>query len=89
MWVSTFRKQNAGLHLLDYDTGMLKYSIHGFGDYIAKEYTYPAGVSGFGTLFSNNSMMALATSAERLGVPIMGESTLWLIDTSALITSSR
>ena len=28
--------------------GELQYSIHGFGDYVPKEFSYPAGVSGFG-----------------------------------------
>merc|ERR1719198_1169940 len=28
-WVSTFRLKNAGVHMLDYKTGELTYSIHG------------------------------------------------------------
>ena len=36
--------------MLDYN-GSLLYSIHGFGDHTPGQYSYPAGVSGFGTLF--------------------------------------
>merc|ERR1712048_981877 len=31
LWVSTFRTENAGVHMLDYETGDLIYSIHGGG----------------------------------------------------------
>jgi hypothetical protein len=68
VWVSTFRSGNAGIHMLDYNTGLLQYSIHGFTSFVPGEYSYPAGVHGFGSLFANNSMMALATSSEKMGV---------------------
>jgi len=84
VWVSTFRQKNAGLHMLDYN-GSLLYSIHGFGDYVPGEYSYPAGVSGYGTLLQPNSLMALATSSERHGVPVFGKATMFLIDISAVI----
>jgi len=88
VWVSTFRKRNAGLHMLDY-AGNLQYSIHGFGDYVPAQYSYPAGVSGYGTLLQPNSMMALATSAERGGLPIWGKGTMFFIDISAVITGAN
>uniref|UniRef100_A0A7S2JLJ6 SMP-30/Gluconolactonase/LRE-like region domain-containing protein n=1 Tax=Haptolina brevifila TaxID=156173 RepID=A0A7S2JLJ6_9EUKA len=86
VWVSTFRSGNAGVHMLDYD-GTLQYSIHGF-DFLPGQYSYPAGLSGFGTLFEANSMMAVATSAEKMGVPIFGTATMFLIDISKLITDN-
>ena len=39
VWVSTFRSGNAGLHLLDYDTGVLQYSLHGFTECARGPYT--------------------------------------------------
>mmetsp|Transcript_52141 Transcript_52141/g.137097 ORF Transcript_52141/g.137097 Transcript_52141/m.137097 type:complete len:461 (+) Transcript_52141:32-1414(+) len=89
VWVSTFRKENNGLHMLDYDSGQLKYSIHGFSDHRKLQYTYAAGVSGYGTLFQPNSMMALTTSAERMGIPVTGTGSIFLIDTSAIITTQE
>jgi len=85
VWVSTFRSGNAGVHMLDYD-GNLQYSIHGF-DTVSGQYSYPAGLSGFGTLFEANSMMAVATSAEKMGIPIFGTATMFLIDISKVITA--
>jgi len=85
VWVSTFRSGNAGVHMLDYD-GMLQYSIHGFNT-VPGQYQYPAGLSGFGTLFESNSMMAVATSAEKMGIPIFGTATMFLIDISKVITA--
>lgn len=139
--------------MLDY-SGNLQYSIHGFSDYTPGQYSYPAGVSGYGTLFQvsepllacpfprpayhsllcttpscvplspraggscrllnqpappglvpphtyptcayawpsahttqANSMMALATSAEKMGIPVMGTATMFFIDISAVITA--
>jgi hypothetical protein len=85
IWVSTFRKENAGLHYVDYATGELHYSIHGFTDYIDKQYSYPAGTSGFGTLFQEGSMIALATSAEKFGIPEFGVGTLFMVDVSKML----
>lgn len=62
VWVSTFRRENDGLHLLDYATGGLLYSIHGFDDYLKEQYSYSAGVSGMGTFRQSGSMIAMCTS---------------------------
>jgi len=83
VWVSTFRSKNAGIHMLDYN-GLLRYSIHGFTDFTPGEYSYPAGLSGYGTLFRNNSLMALATSSEKIGIPIFGVSNMFVIDTTSV-----
>jgi hypothetical protein len=62
VWVSTFRRKNDGLHLLEYATGKLLYSIHGFNNYVKAQYSYSAGVSGVGTYLQQGSMIAMCTS---------------------------
>ena len=54
--------------------------------YTRFQYSYPAGVSGYGTLGQKNSLMALATSSERFGIPIMGTATMWFLDVSTIIS---
>jgi hypothetical protein len=68
LWVSTFRTANAGVHMLDYETGDLIYSIHGTatfqGQGIAKHnYAYSAGIHGGGWLGHERGTILLGTSA--------------------------
>jgi len=63
VWISTFRLANPGLHMVEYETGKLIYSIHGLSDYIKDNYSYTAGIHGSGTLGKPNSVIAVATSA--------------------------
>ena len=50
--------------MLNY-SGELMYTVHGFTEYTPGQYSYPAGLSGYGSLFQSNSLIALATSAQR------------------------
>jgi len=63
VWVSTFRVDNPGVHMLDYVTGDLLYSIHGMQDFLPNNYAYSAGIHGIGTLGKPGSVLAVATSA--------------------------
>lgn len=63
IWVSTFRVGNPGVHMLDYVTGELIYSIHGIDKYITDNYSYSAGIHGTGQLGEPGSYIAVATSA--------------------------
>jgi len=63
VWVSTFRLANPGVHMLDYETGNLIYSIHGIDSYFEDNYSYTAGIHGTGTLGKPGSALAVATSA--------------------------
>merc|ERR1711953_960361 len=36
LWVSTFRVSNPGVHMLDYQTGELIYSVHGMDSLVPK-----------------------------------------------------
>lgn len=85
VWVTSFRQGNAGIHMLNY-SGELMYTVHGFTEYTPGQYSYPAGLSGYGSLFQSNSLIALATSAQKGGVPLLGTATLFLVDVSKLIT---
>ena len=50
IWVSTFRTGGSGVHMLDYDTGALKYSVTGLSHYLPNQYLYSAGIHGTGTI---------------------------------------
>lgn len=63
VWVSTFRTQNAGVHMLDYETGDLIYSVHGTADYLQGNYAYSAGIHGGGWLGHPRGTLVLGTSA--------------------------
>ena len=52
-----------GVHMLDYETGKLLYSIHGMSDMLKGNYAYSAGIHGIGALGQSNSVLAVATSA--------------------------
>jgi len=88
IWVSAFRETNPGIHMVDYETGELKYSLRGFDSYFPGQFTYPAGVSGTGTLGQEGSLLALATSTQKgLTVPPLlqwGRSGVFIIDISHL-----
>ena len=43
VWISTFRLGNPGVHMVDYETGKLLYSIHGIDSYLEDNYSYSAG----------------------------------------------
>lgn len=63
VWVSTFRTGAPGLHMLDYATGALSYSVTGLDSYLPKQYLYAAGIHGTGTVGKTGSYIAVATSA--------------------------
>jgi len=63
VWVSTFRMANAGIHMLDYKTGELIYSIHGTATHLPHNYAYSAGIHGGGWLGHPKGMIVLGTSA--------------------------
>jgi hypothetical protein len=69
VWVSTFRTENAGVHMLDYATGDLIYSVHGTADYpipdMKGNYAYSAGIHGGGWLGHGKGTLLLGTSACR------------------------
>lgn len=63
VWVSTFRMANAGIHMLDYETGELIYSVHGTATYLKNNYAYSAGIHGGGWLGHERGTLLLGTSA--------------------------
>jgi hypothetical protein len=63
MWLSTFRYGNSGVHMLDYETGELIYSVHGMDKLLPHNYAYSAGIHGVGTLGQSGSTLLTATSA--------------------------
>jgi len=68
LWVSTFRLGNAGVHMLDYMTGDLIYSVHGMDTWYEKttgkkNYAYSAGIHGIGHLGTPSSTLVVGTSA--------------------------
>lgn len=63
VWISTFRLGNPGVHMVDYETGKLLYSIHGIDSYLEDNYSYSAGIHGTGSLGVPGSALAVATSA--------------------------
>merc|ERR1712190_126471 len=68
LWISTFRTANAGIHMLDYETGDLIYSIHGTATYqgrgvVKHDYAYSAGIHGGGWLGHERGTILLGTSA--------------------------
>lgn len=63
LWVSTFRYGNSGVHMLDYETGDLIYSVHGMDQLLPHNYAYSAGIHGLGTLGQQGSTLLTATSA--------------------------
>lgn len=63
LWVSTFRVGNPGVHMLDYETGELIYSIHGMSDLVPHNYAYSAGIHGLGSLGVPGSNLVVGTSA--------------------------
>jgi hypothetical protein len=63
VWVSTFRMANAGIHMLDYVTGELIYSVHGMATYLKNNYAYSAGIHGGGYLGHPRGTILVGTSA--------------------------
>jgi hypothetical protein len=63
LWASTFRYGNSGVHMLDYETGDLIFSVHGMADFVPHNYAYSAGIHGSGSLGEKGSTLLTATSA--------------------------
>mmetsp|Transcript_17694 Transcript_17694/g.38960 ORF Transcript_17694/g.38960 Transcript_17694/m.38960 type:complete len:485 (-) Transcript_17694:355-1809(-) len=63
VWISAFRLGGAGLHMVEYETGKLLFSVTGVDKYLKDNYSYAAGIHGTGTLGQKGSYLALATSA--------------------------
>jgi len=88
MWVTSFREGNPGAHMVNYTTGELLYTVRGFHTNIPGQYTYPAGVSGVGSVGKAGSMIAVATSTQKgLTIPPLmdfGYSGVFLVDLADL-----
>merc|ERR1712113_247353 len=63
LWVSTFRVGNPGVHMLDYETGELLYTVHGMDSLVPNNYAYSAGIHGIGSLGQKGSTLVVGTSA--------------------------
>eukprot|EP00933_Yihiella_yeosuensis_P045870 TRINITY_DN4129_c0_g5_i1.p1 TRINITY_DN4129_c0_g5~~TRINITY_DN4129_c0_g5_i1.p1 ORF type:complete len:488 (+),score=89.40 TRINITY_DN4129_c0_g5_i1:73-1536(+) len=63
VWISTFREAAAGVHMVDYETGKLFYSVTGIDSYVPGQYAYSAGIHGVGTIGKKGSYLGIATSA--------------------------
>jgi hypothetical protein len=63
VWVSTFRMADAGIHMLDYETGKLIYSVRGTATHLKGNYAYSAGIHGGGWLGHEKGTLLLGTSA--------------------------
>lgn len=64
IWISTFRKAAAGVHMVSYeDGGKLLYSVSGIDNLLPDQYAYSAGIHGVGTAGKPGSYLAVATSA--------------------------
>merc|ERR1719432_171516 len=63
IWVSTFRTSNPGVHMLDYETGELIYSVHGMDSLVENNYASSAGIHGVGSLGAKGSNLVVGTSA--------------------------
>jgi len=61
IWVSCFRKERVGVHMLDYETGKVIYSVSGINTFVPNQYTYTAGIDGVGTLGQPGSWLVVAT----------------------------
>merc|ERR1712216_645985 len=57
------RYGNSGVHMLDYETGDLIYSVHGMDKLLPHNYAHGAGIHGIGTLGQKGSTLLTATSA--------------------------
>lgn len=62
LWISSFRDSNAGVHMMNYQTGELIKSLHGFAEVTPGEHTYPSGIAGYGKHGVENSFIFLVTS---------------------------
>merc|ERR1719410_584798 len=51
------------VHMLDYETGELIYSVHGMDSLVPKNYAYSAGIHGLGSLGTAGSTLVVGTSA--------------------------
>merc|ERR1711862_847558 len=63
IWVSTFRTSNPGVHMLDYQTGELIYSVHGMDSLVPNNYAYSACIHGVGSLGAKGATLVVGTSA--------------------------
>lgn len=98
VWVTTFRQPSDGIHMLEYDTGKLVYSVTGFatqtspapdGCYYGRcpdgyyaNYSYAAGLSGRGALGAPGSVVTLATSQNYPTARVGGKGSVWYVDIS-------
>ena len=68
--------------MLDYETGELKRSLHGFADVTPGEHTYPSGIAGYGKAGQENSFLFLVTSNFRGILPNSPGGITFLFDIS-------
>jgi hypothetical protein len=89
VWVGTFRQENNGVHMLEYDTGKLVHSIQGISDIIpGGKYVYTSGLDGVGAWGKPGSVIAL-TTCEKFGQQFAGgKSAVVLIDISGAAGSN-
>jgi hypothetical protein len=55
--------KDAGVHMLDYETGELIYSVRGTATHFKNDYAYSAGIHGGGSLGDPLGVLVLGTSA--------------------------
>lgn len=99
LWISSFREKNPGIHMVDYSTGELIYSLHGFNGSVADQYTYPSGVHGFGRAGQKGSFLVLTTSTLKGLQPFIprpcgfnfecGVGPVYLVDISGIVPPKR
>lgn len=81
IFVSSFRRMNNGIHVLS-KTGELLFTISGFDLAMPNQYTYPSGVSGFGSFLEEDSFIVV--TASDINTPIIGKASFFVVDISQL-----
>eukprot|EP00004_Rigifila_ramosa_P015703 TRINITY_DN3664_c0_g1_i5.p1 TRINITY_DN3664_c0_g1~~TRINITY_DN3664_c0_g1_i5.p1 ORF type:complete len:462 (+),score=128.11 TRINITY_DN3664_c0_g1_i5:868-2253(+) len=81
LWIITIRDSNAGAHAVDYASGDLLLSLHGFNGTIPDQYTYPAGISGYGSAGAAGSFLNIVCGTNNAAA---GLASVVLIDISEL-----
>lgn len=86
VWITTFRKGNAGLHMLTPE-GILQLSLHGFTQLnTTDDFRYPSGLHGVGQPGVAGSWIAVTTSSTQWHG---GHGALFLVDVSDLHVQSN
>jgi len=89
LWISTFRVTSVGIHMVDYFTGDLIYSVKGVDTFVEGSYAYSAGLHGVGSLGVPGSYIGVATSGCKFvdtcgPVPFPAPGSAFIIDISTI-----